>query len=54
VAVGYNEYGQCNVDDWENIVAISVGYAHTVGLKKDKSVVAVGNNESKQCKTQKM
>ena len=41
VAVGDNEYGQCDVSDWTDIVAISVD-DHTVGLKKDGTVVAVG------------
>ncbi len=40
VAVGDNEYGQCNVDDWDNIVAISAGDWHTVGLKADGTVIS--------------
>ena len=39
VAVGANEEGQCNVDDWDNIIAISAGDFHTVGLKSDHTVV---------------
>lgn len=53
VAVGDNNYGECNVSDWKNIVAISAGANHTVGLKKNRTVIAVGANESKQCSTQK-
>ncbi|MDW7658527.1 MAG: chromosome condensation regulator [Bacillota bacterium] len=49
VAVGNNDYGQCNVGDWTHIVAISAGYDQTVGLKKDGTVVAVGNNKYNQC-----
>ena len=48
-AVGDNKYGQCNVSDWNDIVAIAAGCAHTVGLKSDGTVVAVGNNEFGQC-----
>ena len=48
VAVGWNEYGQCNVSDWRDIVAIAAGCAHTVGLKSDGTVIA-GNNEFGQC-----
>lgn len=48
VAVGDNEYGQCDVSDWTDIVAISVD-DHTVGLKKDGTVVAVGENKYGQC-----
>ena len=49
VAVGYNEYGQCDVSGWADIVAISAGSSHTVGLKADGTVVAVGYNNSGQC-----
>lgn len=40
VAVGDNTYGQCNVSAWSDIIAISAGPFHTVGLKKDGSVIA--------------
>ena len=49
VAVGNNEYGQCDVSDWTDIVAISAGYWHTVGLKADGTIVAVGYNKYGQC-----
>ena len=49
VAVGNNEYGQCNVSRWYDIVAFSSNGRHTVGLKVDGTVVAVGNNEYGQC-----
>ena len=49
VAVGWNEYGQCDVSEWTDIVAISAGTYHTVGLKSDGTVVAVGSNDSGQC-----
>ena len=68
VAVGGNEsaedianniqinYGQCEVsgDDWKNIVQISAGWYHTVGLRKDGSVVAVGcdKNGDQRCRTE--
>jgi len=35
VAVGDNWYGQCEVKAWEDIVQVSAGSEHTVGLKKD-------------------
>ena len=34
------EFKPCNVDGWTDIVAISAGNFHTVGLKKDGTVVA--------------
>ena len=49
VAVGNNEYGQCNVNDWKDIVSISAGLYHTAGLKSDGTVVAVGYNDAGQC-----
>ena len=48
-AVGSNEYGQCDVSDWTDIVAISAGYIRTVGLKADGTVVAVGSNMGSAC-----
>lgn len=50
VAIGWNEdVGQCDVDDWTDIVAVSAGANHTVGLHSDGTVVAVGKNEGSQC-----
>ena len=42
VATGYNEYGQCDVSEWQNVVSISVGAGYTIGLKADGTVVAAG------------
>lgn len=49
VATGNNNQGQCNVSDWEDIVAVSAGAEHTVGLKSDGTVVATGSNSDGQC-----
>ncbi len=49
VAVGYNDYGQCDVSSWRDIIAISAGDGHIVGLKKDGTVVATGDNYFGQC-----
>ena len=49
MAVGSNEYGECDVSGWTDIVAISAGTHHTVGLKADGTVVAVGWNEHGEC-----
>ena len=49
VAVGDNRNGECNVEDWTDIVAVAAGVTHTVGLRADGTVVAVGDNEYGQC-----
>ena len=49
VAVGANDYGQCDVSSWRNIVAIGAGDYHTAGLKSDGTVVAVGNDKKGSC-----
>ena len=42
------EREQVEVDGWKDIVAVSAGGLHTVGLKSDGTVVAVGNDENGQ------
>jgi len=49
LATGQNEKGQCNINQWEDIVEIATGFQHTVGLKSDGTVLATGSNEYKQC-----
>ena len=49
VAAGDNKYGQCDVSDWTDVVAVACGVYHTVGLKSDGTVVAVGDNYYGQC-----
>ena len=49
VAAGKNSDGQCDVGDWENIVAVAAGLGHTVGLRSDGTVVAVGSDSDDQC-----
>ena len=41
--------GQCDVQDWTDIVAVYTGSDRTVGLKSDGTVVAVGKNNGGQC-----
>jgi len=40
VAVGNDQYNQCNISGWRDIVAVSTG-PHTVGLKADGTIVGV-------------
>lgn len=49
VAVGNNDYGQCDVSGWTDIIAVSAGGYHTVGLKSDGTVVAVGFSGDARC-----
>ena len=49
LAVGNNRDGQCNVEKWNNIIAVTAGYGHTAGLCSDGTVVAVGYNQSGAC-----
>jgi len=48
VAVGYNDHGQLNVEEWRDIVAVSASATHTVGLRSDGTVVATGRNREGQ------
>lgn len=48
VAVGTNEQGQCNVDEWSDLIAISAGDYHTVGLKSDGTVLTTDPDPSVQ------
>jgi len=49
VAVGDTPRGQCDVGGWTNIVQVAAGGRHTVGLKADGTMVAVGHNLYGQC-----
>lgn len=48
VAIGRNEFGECDIDDWQNIIDVNAGFDLTVGLKSDGTVVAAGYNEDGQ------
>ena len=49
IAIGGNDDGQCDVEDWTDIVAVYAGGYHTLGLCSDGSVVATGKNDDRQC-----
>ncbi len=52
VAAGSNYDGQCNVENWHGIVALSAGMDHLVGLKTDGTVVAAGATADGQSNVQ--
>lgn len=35
IAVGANDFGQCDVSGWHGIVAVAAGDSHTIGLRAD-------------------
>ncbi len=49
VATGENQYGQCDVSGWTDIVAVSSSWGQTIGLKSDGTVVAIGCNDDGEC-----
>ena len=49
VATGENSDGQCDVEEWEDIIAISASGNYTVGLKSDGTVVAAGDDDCCVC-----
>ncbi len=48
VAMGDNWHGQCNVDDWTDIVAIATYKNCTAGLRSDGTAVWTGNYSNAQ------
>lgn len=50
LAVGANEFGQCEVGQWKDVVAIAAGAAHTVALPSDGRFVATGSDADGQCR----
>ena len=49
VAIGDNDYGQCDVTGWRDIVAIAAKSDCTIGLKANGKVIATGDNRQGQC-----
>jgi hypothetical protein len=47
--VGLNNQGQCDVAGWTGIIQVAAGGEHTVALKADGTVVALGRNNYGQC-----
>lgn len=45
VAAGHNSLGQCDVNEWQGVKAISAGLWHSVGLTENNEVLTVGGRE---------
>lgn len=45
----YMQHGQTEASGWTDIVAVAAGQYHSVGLRKDGTVAAIGDNSSGQC-----
>ena len=50
-ALGSNMYGQCMVENWEHVAAVSASSTHSLGLRSDGKVYAAGQNSYGQCDT---
>ena len=48
-----NRYGECEVISWSGIKQVACGADHTVGLRADGTVIAVGYNRCGQCDVDK-
>jgi alpha-tubulin suppressor-like RCC1 family protein len=47
---GYaSDWSDLDLSDWTDIVAISAGGNHILGLKSDGTIAAAGNNQYGQC-----
>ena len=46
VAAGYNHFGQCEVSDWQDLIAVAAGGGFTVGLRSDGTAVFTGDEGS--------
>ena len=47
--MGWNQFGQCDAGNWTDVTEIAAGGHHTVGLRTDGAVLAVGDNGYGQC-----
>ncbi len=47
-ALGENSSGECDVDEWYDVVQVDTAY-HTVGVCKDGKVLATGENNFGEC-----
>ena len=41
--------GQCEVEQWRDVVEVAAGSTQTLGLRTDGTVLATGNDDDGQC-----
>lgn len=46
MSAGANDYDQCSVQSWRNIVGITCGWRKTIALRSDGTCIEIGNNPS--------
>ena len=49
ISAGSNAFGECNTQDWQNVLAIYTGENFTMGLRANGTVYAIGDNTKGQC-----
>ena len=49
LAQGNNSHGQCNVGNWNTVIAVACGEFFSLGLREDGTVIACGKNDHGQC-----
>ena len=49
LATGNNDFGQCDVSSWSDVVGVACGKDFTVAVRADGTALAAGNNQFGQC-----
>lgn len=49
IAVGNNDFGQCDVSNWNGVISVAASDNHTLGLRFDGTVLSTGDNTYGQC-----
>lgn len=48
LACGWNAQGQCDVHDWQNVIAVAAGWRFSAGLRGDGTLVTTGRGTEGQ------
>lgn len=44
VATGNNDFGQCDISTWKNMICVSAGSDYTIGMNDNYEILIQGNN----------